>query len=466
MPVLPFCRRRSLATLSRLFDERFMGLLAILALATALMPMVFDLSPEIERVLTGIEWFLVAAFAAEFVFQGVVAVDRAAWIRSPWRVVDLVTVLGPFVSLLPQVSELARGSLMLRMLRLVRAVAFGTRAGVVAGRQSAHAIDGSEDLVPRVQLVGEDGIPDSAAHDWNSFVEWAPDPRDGWMHASDVHRRHFQEAATAAGIPNQEIVNVLDVHGHAKIRQLGDRTAIVLDVPTVAESGFPAVHGDRVLAIVSPRGVMTATTGALDLHAELLPLIGSTILSHPSFPARVGCVLLSMVSARNQYCAQRFDEEVHRLEAEEGGGDFLRDSFRLRREMAARALDLWHVSRVARALANGKAMLAGIDLRDEKALDNLLGEMESLYETLDKEKEEVKALIEHHINLKSFEMNKFLRLLAVVSFLGLIPSVVGGMLGMNVMGNPWPVTLGQVVFGVAMSMAVSLYVFAVKGWLR
>ena len=134
--------------------------------------------------------------------------------------------------------------------------------------------------------------------------------------------------------------------------------------------------------------------------------------------------------------------------------------------MAARALDLWHVSRVARALANGKAMLAGIDLRDEKALDNLLGEIESLYETLDKEKEEVKALIEHHINLKSFEMNKFLRLLAVVSFLGLIPSVVGGMLGMNVMGNPWPVTLGQVVFGVAMSMAVSLYVFAVKGWLR
>ena len=161
MPVLPFGRRRSLATLSRLFDERFMGLLAILALATALMPMVFDLSPEIERVLTGIEWFLVAAFAAEFVFQGVVAVDRAAWIRSPWRVVDIVTVLGPFVSLLPQVSELARGSLMLRMLRLVRAVAFGTRAGVVAVRQSAHAIDGSEDLVPRVRLVGEDGIPDS-----------------------------------------------------------------------------------------------------------------------------------------------------------------------------------------------------------------------------------------------------------------------------------------------------------------
>ncbi len=63
-------------------------------------------------------------------------------------------------------------------------------------------------------------------------------------------------------------------------------------------------------------------------------------------------------------------------------------------------------------------------------------------------------------------MNTFLKVLAVVSFLGLIPSVVGGLLGMNVAGNPWPVTLGQVAFGVAMGMATALYVFAVKGWLK
>jgi Mg2+ and Co2+ transporter CorA len=54
----------------------------------------------------------------------------------------------------------------------------------------------------------------------------------------------------------------------------------------------------------------------------------------------------------------------------------------------------------------------------------------------------------------------------VVSFLGLIPSVVGGLLGMNVDGNPWSVTLGQVSFGIAMAMAVALYVFAIKGWLK
>lgn len=84
------------------------------------------------------------------------------------------------------------------------------------------------------------------------------------------------------------------------------------------------------------------------------------------------------------------------------------------------------------------------------------------YETL----EDVKTLIELHINFKSFEMNVFLKLLAVVSFLGLMPSVVGGLLGMNVLGNPWAVTLPQVAFGIAMSMATALYMFAVKRWLK
>src|SRR5687767_7707227 len=114
-----------LIRLARVFNERVMGFLALVALATALGPMVFDVSLSVERVLTVVEWVLVGSFAADFFMQGAVAADRHAWIRSPWRIVDAVTVLGPIIALLPQVSDLARGSLMLRVLRVGRAVAFG-----------------------------------------------------------------------------------------------------------------------------------------------------------------------------------------------------------------------------------------------------------------------------------------------------------------------------------------------------
>jgi hypothetical protein len=41
-----------------------------------------------------------------------------------------------------------------------------------------------------------------------------------------------------------------------------------------------------------------------------------------------------------------------------------------------------------------------------------------------------------------------------------------GLLGMNLLDAPWPATIAQVSFGVAAGMALSLYVFAIKGWLR
>jgi hypothetical protein len=40
------------------------------------------------------------------------------------------------------------------------------------------------------------------------------------------------------------------------------------------------------------------------------------------------------------------------------------------------------------------------------------------------------------------------------------------MLGMNVAGNTWPITLGQVAFLVGMAGTIVLYAFAIKGWLR
>jgi Mg2+ and Co2+ transporter CorA len=63
-------------------------------------------------------------------------------------------------------------------------------------------------------------------------------------------------------------------------------------------------------------------------------------------------------------------------------------------------------------------------------------------------------------------MNRVMRVLAVISVLGLIPAVVGGLFGMNLIDNPWPWTLKQVSFCVGFAMTMCLYFFFVKGWLR
>ena len=467
-PVEPSDRQSTpaLLRLARVFDERVMGLLALIALGTALGPMVFDVRPGVERALNVVEWVLVGMFAAEFVLQGAIAQDRRAWMRSPWRIVDAVTVLGPIAALLPQVSDAASGSLMLRMLRLGRAVAFGTRAGSVAVRRPRRAPQTLRGTTPVVSMIDSNGDLRPVRSDWDSFLAWAPQPDDSWFHVSNLDGRRFQELAEAAGLLPQEIARVVDESQHAKLTDAADHATLVVQMPSMLEDRFPDLHRDRVLAVVTAEGILTATSGSFDLQSDVAQLAQRARLAIYPFPARIVCALLELARERYVTVAQRFDEEARRLEGLEGGSAFLQDTFRLRREISAAALDVWHLKGIVRALADGKTRLRGIDLKEEKYLDDLLAETESLHETISETKEEVKSLIELHINLKSFEMNAFLKLLAVVSFLGLIPSVVGGLLGMNVADNPWPVTLGQVAFGVAMGMATSLYVFAVKGWLK
>lgn len=452
--------------LARLFDERVMGLLALIALATALGPMVFDVSPDGERALNVVEWALVGMFAAEFIFHFSIATDRRAWLRSPWRIVDAVTVLGPVVALLPRVSDAASGSLMLRMLRLGRAVAFGTRAGSSAVRRPRRAALARRGATPVVSMVSPGGELHPVRSDWSTLLAWTHRPGDSWFHASNLDAERFEELAKAAGLPAPEVARVLDEGQQAKLTDAARYATMVLQVPTVLEDRFPELHRERVLVVVTHDGMVTATTGSLDLQSDVADLAQRTPLAIYPFPARIACALLSLARVRYLAVAQRFDEEARRLEGLEGGSAFLQDTFRLRREISAAALDLWHLKGIVRGLTSGKTKLRGIDMEEEHYLDDLLAETDSLYETISETKETVKTLIELHINMKSFEMNGFLKLLAVVSFLGLIPSVVGGLLGMNVDGNPWPVTLGQVSFGVAMAMATALYVFAVKGWLK
>jgi Mg2+ and Co2+ transporter CorA len=451
--------------LARVFNDAVMGFLALAAIATALGPMVFDVSPPIERVLTFVEWAIVVAFALELYVQHAIARDRRAWWRSPWRIVDVVTVLGPVVALLPQVSDLARGSLMLRFLRVGRAVAFGTRAGSIAVREPRAAAHARYGAIPTVTVIRADGPSPPAPSDWARCLHWPTEPGGAWFHARDASGDQIRELFTTVGTTGEDLTSLMREEAPARFRSGDNHATLVLQIPNVSDPTVRAVRRDRVIAIVTERSIVTATTGSIDLHA-LVDLAGRAPLPALSFPATVVCALLEFAYQQNVEVSERFDDEIHRLQASEAGGVFLHETFRLRQEISAATLDLWHLKAIIRMLAEGKATLRGVDLENAPFLDELQTEIDSLYQTVDKNKEEVQTIIEFHINIKSFEMNSFLKLLAVVSFLGLIPSVVGGLLGMNVIGNPWPFTLEQVAFVVVMAMATALYVFAVKGWLR
>jgi Mg2+ and Co2+ transporter CorA len=146
--------------------------------------------------------------------------------------------------------------------------------------------------------------------------------------------------------------------------------------------------------------------------------------------------------------------------------EFFERTFRLKKELSAAQIDVWRLKSLLTELAETPASLPGVAPEAGVEFHRLADDASFLHEAIVTLREEVLSLIDLHINVVSFDMNRVMRLLAVISALGLLPSIVGGLLGMNVAGNPWAVTLPQVAFGICLGMVLGLYFFFVKGWLR
>ncbi len=179
--------------------------------------------------------------------------------------------------------------------------------------------------------------------------------------------------------------------------------------------------------------------------------------------------IVRVVLSRNEELAGRLERTVRELEelpATESPESFFEQTFRLKRVLSTAKTDLWRLRGLLEMLADGRRLLPGLGPNQRDSVAQLAEEAEFLYETVNDIRESVLSLIELHIDIAAYDTNRFMRLLAIVSTLALIPAVAGGLLGMNLRDSPWAITLGQVAFGTLVLMLGVLYAFMAKRWLR
>jgi Mg2+ and Co2+ transporter CorA len=75
-------------------------------------------------------------------------------------------------------------------------------------------------------------------------------------------------------------------------------------------------------------------------------------------------------------------------------------------------------------------------------------------------------MVDFYLNTTSFSMNRVMKILAVLTALTMVPAIVGGLLGMNLIDNPWPATLLQMVTIVGLVMVLTAWVYFNLGWLK
>jgi hypothetical protein len=168
-------------------------------------------------------------------------------------------------------------------------------------------------------------------------------------------------------------------------------------------------------------------------------------VANAPFAVRMLGMLLRAVADQNERLVGLFEQELRTLEevpVRDSRPEFFERTFRLKKELSAAQADLWRLKSVLAEFAEGRTRLPGARAGGAEAFGRLAADADYLYETVVNIREEALSLIELHINAVSFAINRVMRLLAVVSVLGLVPAVVGGLFGMNLADNskkldPW-----------------------------
>jgi Mg2+ and Co2+ transporter CorA len=452
-----------------LLGEAFLGFLAIVAVALNLFLMLFASTAVVAAIIDAAQWTIIGWFGFEYVYALASAHDRRGFLRNPWRLVDLATVLIPMASALPGVSQALRSSPVLRLVRLVRLVTLGVRAsGIVARthvRQGAHVFAAGPAEVTKVADVP---VYAPVPAGWKELLQWLGARGEEWYHVSNPSPAELRELAGAAGLPAAFFETNLLAATYPHLATAGETAAVFFWLPEI----------DATTGRVERRAMLFAwwENSVLSLsrrHARAIEHMDAPPADTPeeraAFPLRMLGAMVQRVVRQNETLIARLEEELHVIEevpVRESRPEFFERTFRLKKELSAAQADLWRLKATLQELAARRVRVPGASDASAALFGRLAASAEYLYETVLNTREEVLSVIELHLNIVSFDMNRVMRVLAVVSVLGLIPAVIGGLFGMNLIDNPWPFTLPEVAFAVCFGMIVALYFFFVKGWLR
>jgi Mg2+ and Co2+ transporter CorA len=435
-----------------------MGFLALAAVTAGVAPLLFHLSPATELACDAAGWVVVALFAVEYCAQLALAENRVRFALDPWRALDAAIILAALASLLPAVSGALRLGPALRLLRLGRVLLFGARVGYSLRQPVLPPVRPSPAGPPGVGVLRPgDAAPQRA--EWSDLLRWAGAPTNDWLHASNLSPALLHEVAAAAGAPHAMIEAALHQSSYPRIEAGPRWTALTLPVPVADGSG----QRDLVVMLVTESDVLSLSMHPLDLQQ---PPAGPAAL-----PWGPRCVLATIrrVLERNEALAGRLEAAVRAVEdlpPETSPQSFFEQTFRLKRLLATAKGDLWRLLGLIEMIADGRRFLPGLTPESRAMLRELAGEAEYLHETVEDLRDAVMSIIDLHIDVAAHDMNRFMRVLAIVSVLALIPAIAGGLLGMNLADSPWAMTLGEVAFLTFVLMAGILYAFMAKGWLR
>jgi Mg2+ and Co2+ transporter CorA len=220
-----------------------------------------------------------------------------------------------------------------------------------------------------------------------------------------------------------------------------------------------------ILIVSKDHSLLTFSASAL----EAPDLIAREALSaHDSLtPAEITYRFFQDALSRIEETLRAIEDELEytgSLPISEQPASFLPMTFRIKKESVRIHSWLLHTRDVLNSIVTRKVILHGME--DGSRFSVLLDRASYLYDISDDITENVSSLTDYYFNSTSFQMGRVMKLIAVLSALTIIPTVVGSLLGSNLVGNPWPISLAQIIVVVGIAMLATAWVYYRLGWLK
>jgi Mg2+ and Co2+ transporter CorA len=462
-------------SVNSVFSDKFMILLSLILIPIIIVPFLVELPNDALNFLEMCDLIILILFITEYALKLYVAQDRWRHFKSPWHIVDLVIIVLPFMQYLPLIDIGITGSpsLLLRLLRIPRALAVSGR--VIAGRRNTEIAYRDEQAEHPTLIRQVDSNLNVTPHlSWDDFKAHMADAKSSeWLDIQYISNEGFNKLSNILGIPEPHFKSSMVDEIYPHIDYVQKVSFIFLQsgkvsYPADNATKFLTISRSGIIVICAGKKIITVSQHSTGIMGNILEKIKQKNHDDGFVIHALYNILDHMLNEYRSLLSEIELEviEIGNTERSKLPKDFLERIYQMDKEVSRLVSNLLHFKDMLSIITSRRVTLEGFDESTEEEFRLLEETSGYLNEIAHDTIENLRSIIDLYINQTSFEANRILKILAVITAISVIPSAVSGILGTNLLDVPYGATLWQLTFLITISMSFVAYTFVKLGWLK
>jgi magnesium transporter len=448
----------------QVFTDHVMIVLALVLIPVIFLPFFFTFSQFMLDFFRVVRSAILVLFILEYLLKLYVADSRKAYAREPWHIIDFIIVILAATDFIPRIPLGGIG----RAFPLLRV----TRIFAVAGRTVKRAVPVKpvEMIAPlvsrmKINILMDGGIIKDAAKE--DITRYIAAPGHTWIDLQEVSELDIDFVSDTFKIPKVVLESKIIKESYPKIDFFKNLTTIFIrdsKLQSEADIKEARILGNNMLISWDNNYIVTISSDKSELFDNISDGLA---VKDDDFIVRILYSIFSRKINDYEEIVRSMEQNITALEELPVGQmhPFLERSFYFKKEIQKIHGNLLHFKQVMGTIRTRK-ILPG--LKDEyPSLFGILHD-ESVYlsDTSNTIRDNLISLIDLRINTVSVGLNRVMRILAVITSLGLIPSIISGLFGENLIDSPYHVRLPEILFLELFIMSLTAYAFYRRGWLK